>query len=172
LAQLLRTAAMVQQDLPDEPTSPVPLEDQAAVCAHLLFRALVETDGDAALLHTGGTPQLVTPIGRIELVKYSLTVPAVERLLDRLLPDAAREKLQTSGVVQYDCPVRGDLPGEHFSVIAARLHHDVRLEVRRLRLPDDDSVPPDFFRPAGAAAEPQRDDNLALPSADELWPGQ
>jgi len=141
----------------------------AAACAELLFRALVETDGDAALLHTGGAPQLITPIGRIELVKSSLTVPAVEQLLSRLLPDAARERLDASGVVQYDCPALDDLPGEHFSVVAARLHHDVRLEVRRLRVPDDDAVPSDFFeRPS--PTEPQRDDNLALPSADELWP--
>ena len=67
----------------------------AAACAELLFRALVETDGDAALLHTGGAPQLITPIGRIELVKSSLTVPAVEQLLSRLLPDAARERARS-----------------------------------------------------------------------------
>ena len=161
-------AVLIEQE-----AGPPPTDDPAAVCAHLVFRALVETDGDAALLHTGGSPQLVTPIGRIELVKSNLTVAAVEQLLSRLLPDAAREKLEASGVVQYDCPVRTDLPGEHFSVVAARLHHDVRREVRRLRLPDDDSVPPDFFeRPASSSAEPRQDDNLALPSADELWPGR
>lgn len=155
-----------------EAATPKP-DVEAAACADLLFRALVETDGDSALLHTGGTPQLVTPIGRIELVKSTLTVPAVERLLNRLLPDEARERLETAGVVQYDCPVQRDLPGEHFSVVAARLHQDVRLEVRRLRLPDDDSVPSDFFaRPASPSAEPRQDDNLALPSADELFPGR
>ena len=143
--------------------------DHAADCAHLLFRALVETDGDAALLHTGNAPQLVTPIGRFDLVKSRMTLPAAERLISRLLSDAAREQLETAGVVQYDFPPQDDLPGEHFSVVAARLHQDIRLEVRRLRLPDDDSIPEFLQRPTSSAA-PQ-DDQLSLPSNEELWPG-
>jgi hypothetical protein len=153
--------------LDDDPQLDVS-EDHAALCADLLFRALVETNGDAALLHTGGAPQLVTPVGRIDLVKSNLTVPAVEKLIDCLLPDVAQQALAASGVVQYDYPPFDSLPGEHFSVVAARLHEDVRLEVRRLRTPDDDSIPQELFeRPAPAT---HGDDNLALPSADELWP--
>ena len=155
--------------LDDAPSPDAPVEP-AVACAHLLFRALVETDGDAALLHTGGAPQLVTPIGRLDLVKASLTIPAVEQLLSRLLPEDALERLGTAGVVQYDCPPQQDLPGEHFSVVAARRHHDVRLEVRRLRLPDDDSIPDFFQKPVSAGTA--QDDQLALPSADELWPGK
>lgn len=143
-------------------------DEPAVACTQLLFRALVETDGDAALLHTGGAPQLVTPIGRLELVKTRLTVPAVERLLSRLLSDSALDRLESSGVVQYDYPTPDDLPGEQFSIIAARLHHDVRLEVRRLRLPDDDSIPEFLRQPV--VSTPQGDDQLALPPADELWP--
>lgn len=154
---------------PNETPSDAPMEP-AVACAHLLFRALVETDGDAALLHTGGAPQLVTPIGRLDLVRANLTVPAVEQLLTRLLPEDALERLSTAGVVQYDCPQQDDLPGEHFSVVAARLHDDVRLEVRRLRLPDDDSIPDLFLRPTPATAATGQDDQLALPPADELWP--
>jgi hypothetical protein len=134
----------------------------------LLFRALVETDGDRALLHTGDAPQLVTPIGRLDLVKAALTVSAVEQLLSRLLPDNARERLDASGVVQYDCPPLADLPGEHFSVVAARLHDDVRLEVRRLRFAGDDEQGPELFPKSEATVQP--DDQLSLPPANELWP--
>jgi len=147
-------------------------DEAATACAQLLFRALVETDSDAALLHTGTAPQLVTPIGRLELVRSNLTVSAVERLINRLLPHDARDKLQTSGVVQYDCPRQEGLPGEQFSIVAARLSHDIRLEVRRLRVPDDDAIPPEFFQKPVLPAQSSRpqDDNLALPSAEELWP--
>jgi len=144
------------------------LAEPAAACAHLLFRALVETDGDRALLHTGDAPQLVTPIGRLDLVKAALTVSAVELLLSRLLPDDALERLDVSGVVQYECPPQPDLPGEHFSVVAARLHDDVRLEVRRLRFAADEESMPQLF-PKSESTIPQ-DDQLSLPPANELWP--
>src|SRR4030095_2163905 len=56
-------------------------ESPAAWCARLLFRALVELDGDAAVMHIGPTPHLVPPAGAIEIGECGLTAAAVETLI-------------------------------------------------------------------------------------------
>lgn len=146
-----------------------PYDAAAAACVRVLFRALVESDSDAAVLYVNDRPRLVTPLGQIELAAANLTTPAVESLIDHLLPADAQQTLDVSGEVQYECPAQADLPGERFAVVAVRFDGDVRAEVRRFRIPDEDLIP-DFFWSVGEPSDPPQNDSLALPSAEDLWP--
>ena len=56
-------------------------------------RALVELDGDAAVMHIGRKPYLVAPAGAIEIGECGLTAAAVETLIVEILPDSARDVL-------------------------------------------------------------------------------
>jgi hypothetical protein len=142
-------------------------ESPAAWCARLLFRALVELDGDAAVMHIGQKPYLVAPAGAIEIGDCWLTAAAVETLIVEILPDSARDVLRVQGAAHANCFITEGLPGASFTATATRTQGAIGLEIHRLRRPGE---------PRGSAASKAairaRDlhDDLALPSADELWP--
>ena len=144
-------------------------QNAAATCVHLLFRALVEADGDAAVMHAGERPYLVAPTGAIELADCRLTAMCLESLIDQFLSAAAKRTLSASGLAHADCALEEDLPLERFTVAAARSLGDLRLELHRLRVPDEDHVP-HFTNAARAGRTHKQYDDLTLPSADELWP--
>jgi hypothetical protein len=141
-------------------------EPVAAWCVRLLFQALVEVDGDAAVLHAGERPYLVVPTGPVEVADASLTPAAVEQLIGQILPDAARRTLQASGMAHANCVMPEDLSHARFTVTAARFQGDVRLEIHRLRLPNEAPTAGHVRR----ANRREAYDDLVLPSAEELWP--
>jgi hypothetical protein len=141
-------------------------EAVAAWCVRLLFQALVEVDGDAAVLHAGERPYLVARTGAVEVANASLTPAAVEQLIGQILPDLARRTLQASGLAHANCLMPADLSHARFTVTAARFQGDVRLEIHRLRLPNEAPTAGNVRR----ANRHDPNDDLALPSAEELWP--
>jgi hypothetical protein len=141
-------------------------ESPAAWCARLLFRALVELDGDAAVMHIGQKPYLVAPAGAIEIGECCLTAGAVETLIVEILPDSARDVLRVAGAAHANCFMTEGLPGASFTATATRTQAAIGLEIHRLRRPGEARAS------ASKAASRARNlhDDLALPSADELWP--
>jgi hypothetical protein len=141
-------------------------ESPAAWCARLLFRAMVELDGDAAVMHIGQRPYLVARAGAIEIGDCCLTAAAVETLILEILPDTARDMLRVAGAAHANCFITEGLPGASFTATATRSQDGIGLEIHRLRRPGEP-------RAATASKAPTRTrayDDLALPSADELWP--
>jgi hypothetical protein len=141
-------------------------ESPAAWCARLLFRALVELDGDAAVMHIGQKPYLVAPAGAIEIGECGLTAAAVETLIVEILPDSARDLLRVAGAAHANCFITEGLPGASFTATATRTEGAIGLEIHRLRRPGDARASTAF---KGAIRARNLHDDLALPSAVELW---
>jgi hypothetical protein len=147
---------------------------------------LIAADGDAAVLHRGRQPYLISPSGELKLARANLDAQAIERLATFLLPEGARQALRATNLVESECPRLPEWPAERFSVLAASLADGLSLEVRRYRVHPrpmtapgvtesehqavefDDSVPEEFLPPL-VASHRQEDDDLAVPSAEELW---
>lgn len=142
-------------------------ESPAAWCARLLFRALVELDGDAAVMHIGQKPYLVAPAGAIEIGECGLTAAAVETLIVEILPDSARDLLRVAGAAHANCFITEGLPGANFTATATRTEGAIGLEIHRLRRPGEARA---STASKGAIRARNLHDDLALPSADELWP--
>src|ERR1700704_2443802 len=117
-----------------------------------LLQAIVRLDGEALVMHAGDKPYVVSPTGQVDLANRGLTLEAVNGVVSQLLPIALQDALQEFGAVQYELPAMPQFPGEHFTVVAARGGDDLWTEIRRRRVPDDDSVPEEFFGPAPSAA--------------------
>jgi len=105
----------------------------AAACVRLLFQALVEVDGDAAVLHTGERPYIVAPSGAIELSEACLTTSCLERLIGQCLPHPVRQTFVASGRACVDRIVIDAMPRDRFSLSAIRSHGELRLDLHRLR---------------------------------------
>src|SRR5262245_64404305 len=113
-----------------------------------LLQAIVNTEGEALVMHAGEKPYVVAPAGQVELASRGLTLDAVGGILDQLLPAEFQQALDEFGAVQYDIPRRDDFPQEIFTVVAARGGDDVWVEIRRRHMPDQDAVPLEMFAPA------------------------
>ena len=116
-----------------------------------LLQAIVNTDGEALVMHAGDKPYVVAPSGQVELASRALTLDAVGGILEQLLPAEFQHALDEFGAVQYDLPKQEDFADDRFTVVAARGGDDVWVEVRRRRVPDDDAVPAEVF--AGTDAD-------------------
>lgn len=112
-------------------------ESPAAWCARLLFRALVELDGDAAVMHIGQKPYLLAPAGAIEIGECCLTAGAVETLIVEILPDSARDVLRVASAAHANCFITEGLPGASFTATATRTQGAIGLEIHRLRRPGE-----------------------------------
>jgi hypothetical protein len=110
-----------------------------------LLQAIVRLDGEAVVLHVGETPYVVTPTGQVDLATRGLTLNAVIGIVNQLLPVESQAALEEFGAAQYELPPNPDLPGEHFTIVAARGGDDVWVEIRRRYVPDDDRVPVEMF---------------------------
>ena len=130
-----------------------------------LLRAIVSLDGEALVLHPGDKPYIVAPSGQIELSSKPLSERALGVLLSELLPALSQATLHTTGSVQWELPPSPDVPEGRFIVVAARVSGDHWVEVRRYGV-----------RKAGQLRGLNRsrtaDDDLRIPSAEELWPGK
>ena len=141
-------------------------ESPAAWCARLLFRAMVELDGDAAVMHIGQRPYLVASTGAIEVGECFLTAAAVETLILEVFPESARDVLRVAGAAHANCFITEGLPGASFTATATRSQSGIGLEIHRLRR----SGEPRAATAPKATSRTRAYDDLALPSADELWP--
>jgi twitching motility protein PilT len=120
-----------------------------------LLQAIVRLDGEAVVLHVGEKPYIVTPTEQVDLATKGLTLDAATGILNQLLPVEPQNALEEFGAVQYQMPPIPELPGEHFTIVAARGDDDIWVEIRRRQVPDEDRVPPEMFAPpAQAAAAP------------------
>lgn len=118
-----------------------------------LLQALVVIDGESLVLHTGERPYVVAERGQIPLAKSPLMPSAVDEVMEELLPPAARQAIEATGATQFVLPDHPLLPGERFSVVAARAGTDGWLEIRRLSAADrtpsaGESEDVDLSRPA------------------------
>ncbi len=109
----------------------------AAACVRLLFQALVEMDGDAAILHAGERPYIVAPTGAIELSEARLTAGCIESLIGQCLPLPAQQTFGMTGRAYVDHVVIDAMPLDRFSLTAIRSHGDLRLDLHRLRESDE-----------------------------------
>jgi twitching motility protein PilT len=126
-----------------------------------LLQAIVRLDGEAVVLHVGEKPYVVTPTGQVDLASRGLTLDAVTGILNELLPIESQNALDEFGAAQYEIPVTPDLPGEHFTIVAARGGDDVWVEIRRRRVADDDRVPLEVF--GSPATEPVQPEPVVQP---------
>jgi twitching motility protein PilT len=118
-----------------------------------LLQAIVRLDGEAVVLHVGEKPYIVTPTEQVDLATKGLTIDAAIGILNQLLPIEPQNALGEFGAVQYQMPPIAELPGEHFTIVAARGGDDIWIEIRRRQVPDEDRVPLEMFAPAPQPAE-------------------
>jgi twitching motility protein PilT len=112
-----------------------------------LLQAIVRLDGEAVVLHVGEKPYIVTPTEQVDLATKGLTIDAAVGILNQLLPPEPQNALEEFGAVQYLMPPAPELPGEHFTIVAARGGDDIWIEIRRRQVPDEDRVPLEMFAP-------------------------
>src|SRR3954449_9980226 len=115
-----------------------------------LLQAIVRANGEALVMHAGDKPYVVSPTGQVELASRGLTLEAVNGIVAQLLPRELLAALDEFGAVQCELPTLRDLPGEHFTVVAARGGNDSWAEIRRRRMADDDVVPEELFGPSAS----------------------
>ena len=96
-----------------------------------LLQAIVRLDGEAVVLHVGEKPYIVTPTEQVDLATKGLTIDAAVGILNQLLPPEPQNALEEFGAVQYQMPPAPELPGEHFTIVAARGGDDIWIEIRR-----------------------------------------
>jgi len=113
-----------------------------------LLKAIIRVDGEALVMHPGDKPYVVSPTGQIELADKGLTLEAVDGIVGQLLSAESQNALDEFGAVQYELPAYDEVPGEHFTIVAARGGDDLWVEIRRRRVVDSDSVPDEFFAPS------------------------
>ncbi len=118
-----------------------------------LLQAIVRLDGEAVVLHVGEKPYVVTPTEQVDLATKGLTIDAATGILDQLLPIEPQNALEEFGAVQYQMPPIAELPGEHFTIVAARGGDDIWVEIRRRQVPDEDRVPLELFAPTPQPAD-------------------
>ena len=123
-----------------------------------LLQAIVRLDGEAVVLHVGEKPYIVTPTEQVDLATKGLTIDAAKGILNQLMPIEPQNALEEFGAVQYQMPPIPALPGDHFTIVAARTGDDIWIEIRRRQVPDEDRVPPEMLAPAPpAGASPAPD---------------
>jgi twitching motility protein PilT len=102
-----------------------------------LMRVISSVDGECLVLQTGETPYVFSGGNQIPLAAQRLSSRAVWRIIERVLPQASRRALEERGVVQYEFDL-ADLPGDRFSVVAARAGDEAWMEIRRRALGPED----------------------------------
>jgi hypothetical protein len=112
-----------------------------------LLHAIVRVDGEALMIHAGDKPYVVAATEHVDLANHGLTLEVVNGIVAQLLPVNLQHSLDEFGAVQHELSPRPEFPGESFTVVAARDGDDVRVEIRRRRIPDEDRVPDEFFTP-------------------------
>jgi twitching motility protein PilT len=133
-----------------------------------LLQAIVRLDGEAVVLHVGEKPYIVTPTEQVDLATKGLTIEAATGILNQLLPPEPQNALEEFGAVQYQMPPAAELPGEHFTIVAARGGDDIWIEIRRRQVPDEDRVPLEMFAaPQASDAAPAQSDRKPLPPPRE-----
>src|SRR5579864_3701634 len=145
-----------------------------------LLQAIVSTDGEALVMHVGEKPYVVSPTGQGDLATRGLTFDAVNGIVNQLLPIESQRALDEFGAAKHELLPIPEFPGELFTVVAARAGEDLWAEIRRRRVPDEDSVPMELFGPTApeAAAEAEArgtepdvtSDGLEIPDSAHLWP--
>jgi twitching motility protein PilT len=138
-----------------------------------LLQAIVRLDGEAVVLHVGEKPYIVTPTDQVDLATKGLTIDAATGILNQLLPFEPQNALEEFGAVQYQMPPIAELPGEHFTIVAARGGDDIWIEIRRRQVPDEDRVPLELFAPAAqpaASPEPAEAPPLRASSTPRMMP--
>ena len=130
-----------------------------------LLRAIDRADGEALVMHVGEKPYVVTATGHAELAAKALTIPAMNGMLEQLLPADSRQLLDELGAVEYQLPPQPHAaPDIHYSVVAARGGDDIWIEVRRRKVepepvvapvPETQQAPAAPVAIAVAAAEPE-----------------
>ena len=108
-----------------------------------LLRAIDRADGEALVMHVGEKPYVVTATGHAELAAKALTIPAMNGMLEQLLPADSRQQLDELGAVEYPLPAQPHAPSDiQYSVVAARGGDDIWIEVRRRKVePEPVPVP-------------------------------
>src|SRR5262245_6792534 len=96
-----------------------------------LLQAIVLMDGEALVLHVGDKPYVVAESGQVSLANAPLTHEAISAVIDELLPPDSRRLFDEVGATQCVVPESAALPGECFSVVAARGGDDLWVEIRR-----------------------------------------
>jgi twitching motility protein PilT len=137
--------------------------------ASSLLQAIVRLDGEAVVLHVGEKPYIVTATDQVDLATKGLTIEAATGILNQLLPPEPQNALEEFGAVQYQMLPSAELPGEHFTIVAARGGDDIWIEIRRRQVPDEDRVPLELFAPAPSEAQtPQSEQKPLLPPRERV----
>jgi twitching motility protein PilT len=105
-----------------------------------LLAAIVRADGEALVLHVGDRPYVISPTGRVDIATREITLAAVSGIIAQLLPPEARATLDESGAAEHGLSPVPEFPGEQFTVVVARGGADVLVEIRRLRLPEEEAA--------------------------------
>jgi hypothetical protein len=136
-----------------------------------LLQAIVRVDGEALMIHAGDKPYVVASSEHIDLANHGLTLDVVNGIVTQLLTIELQHLLDEFGAVRHELPPAKEFPGEAFTVEAARDGDDVRVEIRRRRIPDEDRIPDEFFTtahppPSESVSPPAR----LVPAIDGLEP--
>lgn len=115
-----------------------------------LLAAIVREDGESLVLHVGERPVVVSSRGPSEIASSTMTLESMDGLLADLLTTDARQALAEFGAVEADVAPSSLVPGERFTVVAARGGDDIWIEIRRRR--------------PTASAAPQRPSEASMPA--------
>ena len=107
------------------------------------------------MLHVGERPAVVSPRGPSEIASSPMTLESMDGLLDELLTFDARQALTEFGAVEAELAPSPLVPGERFTVVAARGGDDIWIEIRRRR---------------AAGTTPQRPSEADMPAGRDNLP--
>lgn len=130
-----------------------------------LLTAIVHADGDALVLHVGEKPYVVAGSRLVELSSRALTMEALVAMIGEILPEPSRQALADLGAVEHELPATPAVPGERFTVVAARNGEDIWVEIRRPR-----GAARQAATPSGAATVARPEPATAIPPSTPAVP--
>lgn len=98
-----------------------------------LLAAIVREDGESLVLHVGERPIVVAARGPMEVASSPMTLESMDSLLGELLKPDSQQALAEFGAVESELGASAIVPGEQFTVVAARGGDDIWIELRRRR---------------------------------------
>lgn len=114
-----------------------------------LLHAIIRVEGQALVMHVGDKPYVVTKNGQVDLATRGLTLEAVTGILAQVFPPESHRALDEVGAAQHELSGDPELPGELFTVVAARGGDDIWVEIRRKKKLHTPTVP------SGVGATPE-----------------
>jgi twitching motility protein PilT len=135
-----------------------------------LLQAIVLMDGEALVLHVGDKPYVIAESGQVSLANAPMTTESIAEVIEALLPPESKRLLDDVGATQCVLPEHPLVPGERFSIVAARGGDDLWLEIRRTTVEARADAEAAFPAPSPAIDAPPQVERRARSRAKIIEP--